>query len=99
LLKTYPQLPFILIGDSGEKDPEYYQEIVKQFPNRILAVYIREVKSKKRIKEVRKIVKEVKALGVPMLLMEDSFAAAAHSEAMGWLDSEAMELVREAVWQ
>src|SRR5580765_6749748 len=28
LLKAYPRLPFILIGDSGENDPEVYADIV-----------------------------------------------------------------------
>ena len=32
ILKTYPKLSFILIGDSGEKDGDIYQEIASQFP-------------------------------------------------------------------
>ncbi|HFC12424.1 MAG TPA: DUF2183 domain-containing protein, partial [Anaerolineae bacterium] len=43
ILTTYPDLPFILIGDSGQKDPEIYSEIVSRFPNRVLAIYIRDV--------------------------------------------------------
>lgn len=96
VLNTYPKLPFILIGDSGEKDPEYYQKIVQQFPNQIHAIYIRDVSDEPRDSEVRNIAKEVEALGVPMLLMEDSFTAAEHAEAMGWINKEAMELVRGA---
>ena len=34
----------MLIGDSGEKDPEVYADIVRAHPGRILAVYIREVR-------------------------------------------------------
>lgn len=40
LLKTYPNLPFILIGDSGEHDPDIYIEIAEEFPDRILAIYL-----------------------------------------------------------
>lgn len=98
LLNTYPELPFILIGDSGEKDPEYYHKIVQQFPKRILAIYIRDVSDEPRDSGVRNIVKEVEALGVPMFLMEDSYTAAEHAEAMGWINKETIELVREAVW-
>ena len=43
ILDTFPDLPFILIGDSGEEDPEIYGEIVSAYPGRILAVYIRNV--------------------------------------------------------
>ena len=37
-------LPFVLLGDSGEKDPEIYADIVREHPGRVLAVYIREVR-------------------------------------------------------
>ena len=43
ILDTYPTLPFLLIGDSGQQDPEIYREIVRLYPNRILAIYIRSV--------------------------------------------------------
>lgn len=98
LLNTYPKLSFILIGDSGEKDPEYYQKIVEQFPKRIQTVYIRDVTDEPRDSGVRDIAKKVEALGVPMLLMEDSITAAEHAEAMGWISKDTAERVREAVW-
>ncbi|MBW3545955.1 MAG: DUF2183 domain-containing protein, partial [Bacteroidetes bacterium] len=41
VLETF-DLPFILIGDSGQHDPEIYEEIVRDYPKRILAVYIRD---------------------------------------------------------
>lgn len=43
LLRVYPELPFVLIGDSGQHDPETYARVVKQHPGRIRAVYIRDV--------------------------------------------------------
>jgi phosphatidate phosphatase APP1 len=45
VLRAHPQLPFVLIGDSGERDPEIYADIVAEFPGRVRAVYIREVRS------------------------------------------------------
>jgi phosphatidate phosphatase APP1 len=44
ILAHFPHLPFVLIGDSGEKDALIYEKITKAFPNRIKAIYIREVK-------------------------------------------------------
>src|SRR5688500_8186934 len=35
ILASYPALRFILIGDSGEEDPEIYAAILKRFPERI----------------------------------------------------------------
>lgn len=43
ILQTFPRLPFILIGDSGQKDAEIYQKIAQEFPGRIKAIYIRDV--------------------------------------------------------
>ncbi|MEW5989089.1 MAG: phosphatase domain-containing protein [Chloroflexota bacterium] len=43
LLDLYPHLPFLLIGDSGQQDPEIYHQIVHDYPGRIAAVYIRHV--------------------------------------------------------
>ena len=43
IVETYPHLPFVLIGDSGQQDPEIYREVVLRYPDRIRAIYIRSV--------------------------------------------------------
>ncbi len=43
LLAAYPHLRFVLIGDSGERDPEIYRAIRAAYPERIAAIVIREV--------------------------------------------------------
>ena len=43
LLKAIPLLPVILIGDSGEHDPEVYKQIREEFPGRIKVIYIHDV--------------------------------------------------------
>ena len=46
ILTTYPKLRFVLIGDSGEQDPEIYSAAsCGAFPQRIRAIYIRSVES------------------------------------------------------
>ncbi len=42
LLESLPH-DAIFIGDSGEHDPEVYAEMRREFPDRVLAVYIRDV--------------------------------------------------------
>lgn len=44
LLKLYPGMRFVLIGDSGQHDPEIYASIIKRNPERVLLVYIRQIK-------------------------------------------------------
>lgn len=43
ILDAYPDLEFILIGDSGERDPEIYQEFLESDPDRIRVAMIRDV--------------------------------------------------------
>ena len=60
LFETFPDLPFILIGDTSQKDPEIYREIVRAFPGRIPAVYIRNVEANpERSAAVQKLAEEV----------------------------------------
>ena len=43
LLRRYPKRKFILIGDSGEKDPEVYLQIARNRPDQVVQILIREV--------------------------------------------------------
>jgi hypothetical protein len=43
LLKTFPKRRFLLIGDSGEKDPEIYGALARKHPQQIVGIYIRDV--------------------------------------------------------
>lgn len=46
LMKRYPQRQFVLVGDSGERDPEIYSKIAKRFADQIQLVAIRQVADK-----------------------------------------------------
>jgi len=43
IIDRYPKSAFVLVGDSGEKDPEVYGEIARRHPERIANVFIRDV--------------------------------------------------------
>lgn len=43
LLQQYPQRKFILIGDSGERDPEIYGNVARRFPHQIERIFIRDI--------------------------------------------------------
>ena len=43
LLADFPDRQFMLIGDSGELDPEIYGEVAREFSRRIVAIRIRDV--------------------------------------------------------
>ncbi|HEX8270631.1 MAG TPA: phosphatase domain-containing protein [Flavobacterium sp.] len=83
LLETYPDLKFILIGDSGEHDASIYTEIAAQFPHRILCIYLRSVNHKRRMQHVRSIVDNFRI--TPLLLVEKSADAEAHARLSGYI--------------
>lgn len=97
LLATYPALPWILIGDSGERDPEIYAEVVRRHPGRVRAVYLREVQGPHplRRRQVATLAEEVEAAGVPFLHVPDTVTAALHAAGHGWITPQDVDWVRQ----
>jgi phosphatidate phosphatase APP1 len=91
ILTTYPTLPFILVGDSGQEDPEIYGALVREFPGRILAIYIRNVSPHpERLAAIRALADDVTASGSTLLLADDTLTAARHAAAHGWISEAAL---------
>jgi phosphatidate phosphatase APP1 len=95
LLATYSALPFVLIGDSGERDPEIYRQIVQEHPGRIRAIYIRDVTTRERDAAVHAIAGELNNIGVEMLLTADTVEAAQHAARGGLISPNALPASRE----
>ena len=93
ILITYPDLNFVLIGDSGQEDPVIYQEVVKKFPTRILAIYIRDVQLPERAKIAIAVSEELKKGKVEMLLVENTVTAAEHAAKTGLIYTEAIPAI------
>lgn len=51
LLKRFPKRKFILVGDTGEHDPEIYGEIARKFPDQIEQIHVRKVEGADHSKE------------------------------------------------
>lgn len=95
VLQTYPKLKFILIGDSGEQDPETYSEIVRRFPKRIRVIYIRSVHpAASRVAAIEKLIYEVAPTSCQLVLAPDSEFAAAHAAAEGLIPASELANVR-----
>jgi phosphatidate phosphatase APP1 len=94
MLAIYGDLPFILIGDSGQHDPEIYSRVVRENPGRVLAVYIRNIDgSPERRRAIEALAEEVAGAGCTLLLASDSFAMAKHAAARGFISPEALSEV------
>ena len=94
VLAAFPDLPFVLIGDSGQHDPEIYRQAVEDFPGRIHTIYIRDVTPETRDAEVQQIADEVRARGIDMVFAADSAAAAEHAADIGLIDADALPEIR-----
>lgn len=83
LLKTYPYLPFILIGDSGEKDADIYMEIAEEYPEQVAAIYLRSVNHRKKMQRIRRLIETHKT--TPILVVEKSADAIVHAKEHGFI--------------
>lgn len=93
IIDTYPRLSFVLIGDSGQEDPEIYAEVVRRYPQRIQAIYIRDVTPGARGAEVQKLAQEVQEAGSALLLSATTAEAAQHAAEMGLIAGHALTAV------
>ena len=94
LLGTYEDLPFVLIGDSGEEDPEIYLQTVREHPGRVMAVYIRDVTAGERDAEIKAMVDEARKLGTERVAGPHTNAAAEHASSIGLVAPIAIAAVR-----
>jgi phosphatidate phosphatase APP1 len=95
IFETYPHLPFILIGDSGQLDPEIYQEVVKKYPDRVKAVYIRKVaENAARNAELENLSRELEKAGSPLVITEDTMEMARHAVSAGFIEERRLDALR-----
>lgn len=101
MLALYEDLPFILLGDSGQHDPETYAQVVRDHPGRVLAIYIRNVsRDDERLAAIEALAKDVAEAGSSLVLAADSFTIAEHAAEHGFISREALdEVLRERTEQ
>lgn len=91
IMQLYPDLPFILLGDTSQHDPEIYRQIVHEFPGRVRAIYIRDVtRNTDRSAAVQRFAEELRAAHASLVLVEDTVGAAMHAVEQGWISPDAM---------
>ena len=96
IFATYPALPFILIGDSTQEDPEIYHQVVAEHPSRVLAVYIRNVHAEpERSATIGRLADKILAAHSTLILSADTLAAAKHAAEKGWISPAALPSIGE----
>ena len=96
ILDLYPDMKFVLVGDSGQRDPEVYSRILREESGRILAIYIRDVSGdEKRTAAIAELAEECRADGCDLILAPDSISMAEHAAQQGLIAASAVDRVRE----
>jgi phosphatidate phosphatase APP1 len=87
LVDYYPSMNFVLIGDSGQHDPEIYLRVIQAHPKRILAAVIRDVTDEVRDRGVARILEEARTAGVEMVFVKESGEALREARRLGLVSS------------
>lgn len=98
MLELYPDLPFVMLGDSGQHDPEIYSEVARNHPRRIQAVYIRDVTgTARRTEEIQVLARELRKAGADLVLTDSTLAMAHHAVGSGWIKPAAIDEIEREV--
>lgn len=86
LFDAYPHLRFVLIGDTGESDPDIYTEMVRRFPGRVPAIFLRRLPRRpfrRRRFDWDTMRSEVGAAGTKLVPLDNIAEAIAAAERLG----------------
>ena len=96
-MELWPHLPFLLVGDSGQHDPEIYCEAAAEQRGRVLAVYIRDVGRHAERPAVAGIAERVAEAGSTLVLAPTAWELASHAAAQRWIGADALPAVAAAL--
>lgn len=81
IFEVYSELPFILLGDSGQEDAEIYLEAITRHSNKVLGVFIRDVSGR----DLSSIQNYFEKLGIGFYLIKSSEEGVKIAEREGWV--------------
>ncbi len=96
LFEAYPGMDFVLVGDSGQRDPLTYEEMAREFPGRVRLILIRQVGAgdDERNATLRAHAETLRAEGIPLHLVADATRAAEIARDAQLCDAETLVQVR-----
>lgn len=94
LLEFYPNRDFILIGDSGQRDPALYSRLALEFPGRIEAIFIRKIRSKTFFTEDENIKEKLSGVKTGYFEIKNSFEAAQIALERGYIKKKYFEEIK-----
>lgn len=97
MFEVYPKRRFVLLGDSGQEDPEIYSDIVRRHPGRVEVVYIRDVsRGESRREAILQLAEELRKASCDLVLARDSLEMARDAVARGLIRADALDEIARA---
>jgi phosphatidate phosphatase APP1 len=90
LLGLFGKQKFILIGDSGQKDPGIYIRLAHDFPGRIESIYIRKIGKGTYQQTLENYNDKLNVINTSYLEVENTMAAATHALEKGYIHEDAL---------
>jgi phosphatidate phosphatase APP1 len=88
LLQFYPNRTFILIGDSGQRDPEIYSQLALEFPGRIETIFIRKIRSRSFLNKNEELTAKLTEVQTGYFEVKNSHEAALIALRRGYISSK-----------
>jgi phosphatidate phosphatase APP1 len=85
ILKVFPKQRFVLLGDNSQKDPEIYATIANKYPDRIAAIYLRNISSTKELATLR-LLTSIQNKEIHTCLFKHTEEAILHAKLIGFID-------------
>lgn len=82
ILQVYPKQRFVLLGDNSQSDPEIYVAVANKYPDRIVAIYLRNISHKKEL-ATQKLLQSIESKKIYTCLFKHTDEAIAHSKSIG----------------
>lgn len=86
VLLSFPKQRFVLIGDNSQADPSIYKTICDKHPEKIHAVYIRNV-VEKNIPATKQLLDSIKKHGIHTCIFTTNLEAIHHSKEIGLISN------------
>ncbi len=85
ILTAFPKQRFILLGDNTQRDPEIYASIANKYPDKIMAIYIRDIKniSKEKVERTKILMNSIKNKEIFTCIFKHTDEAIAHARSIG----------------
>jgi phosphatidate phosphatase APP1 len=82
IIAAYPNQRFVFFGDNSQQDPNIYATIAAKYPEKVEAVYIRNIVPA-NAEKTKATLETIRALGIKICLFRNSSEAITHSRSIG----------------